>query len=63
LDLRQEATHPRRHALPGDHANRTVYMGMTKDQIKQAPDYDDAMTTSDDAYYDKYSDYYSPYWS
>jgi len=46
-----------------DHANRTVYMGMTKDQIKQAPDYDDAMTMSDDAYYDKYSDYYSPYWS
>ncbi len=46
-----------------DHADRKVYVSMTKDQIKQAPDYDEAMTTDDDAYYDKYSDYYSPYWS
>jgi len=33
----------------------------SKDQIKQAPDFDDAMTVHDDAYYDKYSSYYSPY--
>jgi len=46
-----------------DHADRKVYVSMTKDQIKQAPDYDEAMTSDDDAYYDKYSDYYSPYWS
>src|SRR5579862_7154238 len=46
-----------------DHANRNVYVSMTKDQIKQAPDYDDAMTADDDAYYDKYSDYYGRYWS
>jgi hypothetical protein len=46
-----------------DHADRKVYVSMTKDQIKQAPDYDEAMTTDDDAYYDKYSDYYTPYWS
>ena len=46
-----------------DQATGKVYVSMTKDQIKQAPDYDDAMTTDDDAYYDKYSDYYSPYWS
>ncbi len=46
-----------------DHPNRKVYVAMTKDQIKQAPDYDAAMTTADDAYYDKYADYYSPYWS
>jgi hypothetical protein len=44
-----------------DHANQKVYMAMTKDQIKQAPDYDEAMTAHDDAYYDKYSSYYSPY--
>jgi hypothetical protein len=35
---------------------------MTKDQIKQAPDYDEAMTAADDAYYDKYGDYYGT-WS
>ena len=46
-----------------DDADRKVYVSMTKDQIKQAPDYDDAMTAVDDASYDKYSDYYSPYWS
>lgn len=46
-----------------DHGDRKVYVSMTKDQIKQAPDYDEAMTTDDDAYYDKYSDYYRPYWS
>ena len=36
---------------------------MTKDQIKQAPDYDDAVTADNDAYSDKYSSYYGPYWS
>ena len=46
-----------------DHGDRKVYVSMTKDQIKQAPDYDDAMTVTDDAYYDKYSSYYGPYWS
>lgn len=46
-----------------DHANRKVYTAMTKDQIKQAPDYDEAMTDHDDAWYDKYAGYYSPYWS
>ena len=46
-----------------DHTDRKVYVSMTKDQIKQAPDYDEAMTTDDEAYYDKYADYYGPYWS
>jgi hypothetical protein len=46
-----------------DHADRKVYMSMTKDQIKNAPDYDEAMTSQDDAYYDKYGTYYSSYWS
>jgi hypothetical protein len=41
-----------------DHPDRKVFVGMTKDQIKSAPDYDEAMTTYDDAYYDKYSTYY-----
>ena len=44
-----------------DHADKKVYVQMTKDQIKDAPDYDEAMTAADDAYYDKYSSYYSPY--
>jgi ribosomal 30S subunit maturation factor RimM len=44
-----------------DHKDRKVYVGMTKEQIKQAPDYDEAMTQHDDAYYDKYAGYYSPY--
>ena len=44
-------------------ASSTVYVSMTKDQIKNAPDYDEAMTTQDDAYYDKYGNYYGSYWS
>ena len=46
-----------------DHNDRKVYVSMTKEEIKNAPDFDDAMTSTDDAYYDKYSSYYSPYWS
>jgi hypothetical protein len=44
-----------------DHDARKVYVTMTKDQIKNAPDFDDAMTASDEAYYDKYSSYYDRY--
>ncbi len=36
---------------------------MTKEEIKTAPDFDDAMTSADDAYYDKQSSYYSRYGS
>jgi hypothetical protein len=46
-----------------DHTDRQVVVSMTKDQIKSAPDYDEAMTAQDDAYYDKYGTYYSSYWS
>jgi hypothetical protein len=46
-----------------DHAEEKVYVSMTKDQIKQAPDFDADMTDVDDPYYDKYSSYYGPYWS
>jgi hypothetical protein len=44
-----------------DHADRQIFVSMTKDQIKQAPDYDEAMTSYDDAYYDKYASYYGRY--
>ena len=43
-----------------DPTDRKVFVSMTKDQIKQAPDFDEAMT-DDDGHYDKYTDYYSPY--
>ena len=36
---------------------------MTKDQIKNAPDYDATMTGDDETYYDKYGTYYGSYWS
>jgi hypothetical protein len=44
-----------------DHDDHNVYVAMTKDQIKQAPDYDEAMKATDDAYYEKYASYYDPY--
>jgi hypothetical protein len=44
-----------------DHDDRKVSVAMTKDQIKQAPDYDEHMTTDDEAYYDKYASYYGRY--
>jgi hypothetical protein len=44
-----------------DHEDRKVHVSMTKDQIKDAPDFDDSMSSYDDAYYDKYANYYGPY--
>jgi len=44
-----------------DHDDRKVYVSMTKDQIKNAPDYDERRTGSDDSYYDKHAGYYSDY--
>jgi hypothetical protein len=44
-----------------DQNERKVSVAMTKDQIKDAPDFDEAMTAADDAYYDKYGSYYSRY--
>ena len=44
-----------------DHTDRKVYVSMTKEEIKNAPDFDEAMTSADDAYYDKQSTYYSRY--
>ena len=44
-----------------DRDRHTVYVSMTKEEIKNAPDFDEAMTSTDDAYYDKYSGYYDRY--
>ena len=44
-----------------DHDGHNVFVSMTKDQIKDAPDYDEHMTTDDEAYYDKYASYYGRY--
>jgi hypothetical protein len=41
-----------------DHAIQEVQVAMTKDQIKQAPDFDESMTSDDEAYYEKYGSYY-----
>ena len=43
-----------------DHTNEAVYVSLTKDEIKNAPDYDE-MSESNDAYYDKQSGYYGQY--
>jgi hypothetical protein len=40
-----------------DHAKQTVNVGLTKDQIKDAPDYDD-MRRTDASYYDDQEQYY-----
>ena len=44
-----------------DHDKQQVFVAMTKDEIKQAPDFDEHMTADDDAYYDKYASYYGHY--
>jgi hypothetical protein len=45
-----------------DTDDRKAYVSMTKDQIKQAPDFE-KLTSDDDAYYDRYSTYYDRYYS
>jgi hypothetical protein len=44
-----------------DRDDRKVYVSMTKDQIKNAPDYDDRRTDRDDSYYEKHAGYYTDY--
>jgi hypothetical protein len=44
-----------------DYPGRKLFVGMTKDQIKSAPDYDEHMRPEDKAYYDKYASYYGRY--
>lgn len=43
-----------------DHTNKTVSVSLTKDQIKNAADYD-AMRRDEDSYYDDYNRYYGDY--
>jgi hypothetical protein len=45
-----------------DHAGRTVAIQMTKDEIKNAPDFDESMTFTDDSDDRRvYDDYYRPF--
>ena len=41
-----------------DRANRTVSVALTKDQIKNAPDYEQTRRRDDDTYYDEFGSYY-----
>jgi hypothetical protein len=44
-----------------DHDNEKVYVSLTKDEIKEAPDFEDRKAARDDAYYEKHSSYYDRY--
>ena len=44
-----------------DHTDRRVHVSMTKDQIKEAPDYDDTRTSDDDTSYEPYGTYNDTY--
>ena len=44
-----------------DHENRNVYLSMTKDQVKQAPDFEENRTSADEVYYDKFGSYYGEF--
>ena len=44
-----------------DHDRRAVQVSLTKDQVKNAPDYEDANTTYEDNYYEPFNTYYDRY--
>ncbi len=44
-----------------DHDSEKAFVSMTKDQIKNAPDFD-ADVQRDDVYYDKFGSYYRDYY-
>ncbi len=44
-----------------DHDDEKVYVSMTKDQIKDAPDYDETTRDSDDWFQSSTGGYYDPY--
>ncbi len=44
-----------------DHTEEKVFVSMTKDQIKGAPDHDDTRH-GDDEYRTAHEQYYTPYW-
>ena len=41
-----------------DPDEKTVFVGLTKDQIKQAPDYEEQVRSRDDQYMERHTDYY-----
>jgi hypothetical protein len=41
--------------------NKKVMVSMTRDQIKSAPDYDEALTAWDEESRSRHSDYFDPY--
>ena len=47
MDLRQEGHAPGRHRHTVDHDDETVLVTRTKDEIKNAPEYQDGYFTSD----------------
>ena len=57
LDLRQEALDPSRHRAAHRRRRRKVYISMTKDQVKSAPDYDEQQRD----YENDYDPYYEPF--
>ena len=44
-----------------DHTDRKVWIAMTKDQVKGAPDLDEADRSRDDAFFDRQGGYYRTY--
>jgi hypothetical protein len=45
-----------------DDADRTVYVDLTKDQIKNSPELDESTTTDDADYWDRLGTYYGDYY-
>ena len=45
-----------------DYDDEKVYVGMTKDEIKSAPDYEDGLSSRSDWDRQPYDDYYRSYW-
>jgi hypothetical protein len=44
-----------------DHGEQKVYVALTKEQVKAAPDYDESARSNDDWFRTTTSDYYDPY--
>jgi hypothetical protein len=44
-----------------DHTDQRLYLSMTKDQVKSAPDFDDAKESFDEADYEPHGSYYRDY--
>lgn len=44
-----------------DHEQEKVFIALTKDEVKSAPDYDESTRDSDDWFRNSTGDYYDPY--